>query len=115
MAYVQNPKAGVLHLMVGEREVILQDQALVARILNGGRAAGRQRNVLAPRSPGVYKDPAADNTDVYAFVSPDAPGHGDPDRELRPAPAPDGGPNFFEFGDDVLYEIHISTGDARPT
>ena len=28
---------------------------------------------------------------------------------------PDGGPNFYEFGDDVLYEIHVSNGgDARP-
>ena len=34
VAYVQNPKAGVLHLMVGEREVIVEDHDLVARILN---------------------------------------------------------------------------------
>ena len=34
MAYVQDPKAGVLHLMVGEREVIVEDHDLVARILN---------------------------------------------------------------------------------
>ena len=39
VAYVQDPKAGVLHLMVGEREVIVEDHDLVARILNaaGGR------------------------------------------------------------------------------
>jgi 3-hydroxyisobutyrate dehydrogenase-like beta-hydroxyacid dehydrogenase len=40
VAYVQNPKAGVLHLMVGEREVIVEDHDLVARILN---AAGSDR------------------------------------------------------------------------
>jgi hypothetical protein len=34
VAYVQNPKAGVLHLMVGEREVIVEDHDLVARILD---------------------------------------------------------------------------------
>jgi len=34
VAYVQNPKAGVLHLMVGEREVVVEDHDLVARILN---------------------------------------------------------------------------------
>ena len=34
VAYVQDPKAGVLHLMVGEREVIVEDHDLVARILN---------------------------------------------------------------------------------
>jgi hypothetical protein len=38
VAYVQNPETGVLHLMVGEREVIVEDHDLVARILN---AAGR--------------------------------------------------------------------------
>ena len=39
VAYVQDPRAGVLHLMVGEREVIVEDHDLVARILNaaGGR------------------------------------------------------------------------------
>ena len=38
VAYVQDPTTGVLHLMVGEREVIVEDHDLVARILN---AAGR--------------------------------------------------------------------------
>jgi hypothetical protein len=39
VAFVQEPKAGVLHLMVGEREVIVEDHDLVARILNaaGGK------------------------------------------------------------------------------
>ena len=39
MAYVQDPKVGVLRLMVGDREVIVEDHDLVARILN---AAGGQ-------------------------------------------------------------------------
>jgi hypothetical protein len=34
VAYVQDPRAGVLRLMVGEREVIVEDHDLVARILN---------------------------------------------------------------------------------
>jgi hypothetical protein len=39
VAYVPEPDAGVLHLMVGEREVIVEDHDLVARILNaaGGK------------------------------------------------------------------------------
>jgi hypothetical protein len=40
VAYVADPRAGVLHLMAGEREVIVEDRDLVARILN---AAGRRR------------------------------------------------------------------------
>jgi hypothetical protein len=34
VAYVQDPEVGVLHLMAGEREVIVEDRDLVARILN---------------------------------------------------------------------------------
>ena len=36
-------------------------------------------------APEISKDPVADNTDVYAFVSPDRPGYGHPDRQLHPA------------------------------
>src|ERR1700748_2090404 len=66
-------------------------------------------------APGIVNDAAADNTDVYAFVSPDKPDTVTPIPNFVPVEAPDGGPNFFEFGDDVLYEIHISnSGTARP-
>ena len=34
-------------------------------------------------APEISKDPVADNTDVYAFVSPDNPEHGHPDRQLH--------------------------------
>ena len=65
-------------------------------------------------APEISKDPVADSTDLYAFVSPDKPGLRHDHRQLRPLQDPDGGPNFFEFGDDVLYEIHISNaGDAQ--
>ena len=40
VAYVHDPKAGVLHLMVGEREVIVEDHDLVARILNAAGGKG---------------------------------------------------------------------------
>ena len=36
-------------------------------------------------------------------------------RSYVPLQGPDGGPNFYEFGDEVLYEIHIdNSGDAKP-
>jgi hypothetical protein len=58
-------------------------------------------------------DPVADNTDVYAFVSPDNPNMVTLIMNYIPLEGPAGGPNFFEFGDDVLYEIHIDNdGDA---
>ena len=66
-------------------------------------------------APEISMDPVADNTDVYAFVSPDKPDTVTLIANFIPLQGPDGGPNFFAFGDDVLYEIHISnnqTGEA---
>src|SRR5437588_9257696 len=66
-------------------------------------------------APRISKDPAADNTDVYAFVSPDKPRTVTLIANYVPLEGPDGGPNFYEFGDDVLYEIHIDNdGDGEP-
>jgi hypothetical protein len=64
-------------------------------------------------APEISMDPVADNTDVYAFVSPDNPNMVTLIMNYIPLEGPAGGPNFFEFGDDVLYEIHIDNdGDA---
>jgi hypothetical protein len=64
-------------------------------------------------APGVLCDPCADNTDTYAFVT--------PNRTVTiitnyvPVEAPAGGPNFYEFGDDVTYRINVDNdGDGRP-
>jgi hypothetical protein len=66
-------------------------------------------------APGISNDPAADNTDVYAFVSPDSPNTVTLIANFVPLEDPAGGPNFFEFGDDVLYEICIdNNGDGVP-
>src|ERR1700760_1113864 len=66
-------------------------------------------------APGISNDPAADNTDVYAFVSPDSPDTVTLIANFVPLEDPAGGPNFFEFGDDVLYEICVdNNGDGVP-
>ena len=65
-------------------------------------------------APEISKDPVADSTDVYAFVSPDKPDTVTIIANYIPFQKPDGGPNFYEFGDDVRYEIHISnSGDGE--
>ena len=65
-------------------------------------------------APEISKDPVADNTDVYAFRSPNRPSTITLIANFIPLQKPDGGPNFYEFGDDVLYEIHVSNrGDGR--
>jgi hypothetical protein len=66
-------------------------------------------------APEISKDPVADSTDVYAFVSPDRPDTVTIIANYIPLEDPAGGPNFFEFGDDVLYRINIDNdGDGRP-
>jgi hypothetical protein len=66
-------------------------------------------------APQISKDPNADSTDVYAFVSPDTD---TPTVTLIanyiPLQAPGGGPNFYEFSDDVLYSINVdNNGDGE--
>ena len=65
-------------------------------------------------APEISKDPVADNTDTYAFVSPENPDTVTIISNYIPLEDPAGGPNFFEFGDDVLYRINIdNTGDGK--
>ena len=65
-------------------------------------------------APEISKDPVADSTDTYAFVSPDAPNTVTIITNYIPLEDPAGGPNFFEFGDDVLYRINVDNdGDGR--
>jgi hypothetical protein len=66
-------------------------------------------------APEISKDPVADSTDVYAFVSPDQPDTVTLIANYIPLQGPAAGPNFYEFGDDVLYEIHVdNNGDGQP-
>lgn len=64
-------------------------------------------------APLISKDPVADSTDLYAFVSPDKPDFVTIIANYIPLEAPAGGPNFYEFGEDVLYRIHIAN-DGDP-
>ncbi|WP_323790969.1 DUF4331 domain-containing protein [Nocardioides sp.] len=66
-------------------------------------------------APEIAKDPVADSTDVYAFMHPTEPDQVVIIANFIPLQQPNGGPNFYEFGDDVLYEINVSnTNKCRP-
>jgi Domain of unknown function (DUF4331) len=58
-------------------------------------------------APLISNDPLADNTDVYAFKSPDDPNSITIIANYIPFESPEGGPNYFNFGTNVRYEIHI--------
>jgi hypothetical protein len=64
-------------------------------------------------APLIMEDPLADNTDVYAFVSPDKPTHVTLIANYVPTEDPAAGPNYHRFAEDVLYAIHVdNNGDA---
>ena len=66
-------------------------------------------------APLISQDPRADNTDLYAFVSPDNPNTVTMIADYIPLEAPASGPNFYSFDDTVLYEIKIdNNGDGQP-
>jgi hypothetical protein len=58
-------------------------------------------------APEISQDPVADSTDLYAFVSPDSPDTVTLIANYIPLEEPAGGPNFYEFGQDVQYDINI--------
>jgi Domain of unknown function (DUF4331) len=65
-------------------------------------------------APLIGDDPAADNTDVYAFVSPDKPDTVTIIANYIPLEDPAGGPNYYRFDPSVLYELHVDNdGNAR--
>jgi hypothetical protein len=66
-------------------------------------------------APAIAKDPAADSTDVYAFVSPDAPETVTILANYVPLQDPDGGPNFFEFGAKTVVGTAAPTGTGIPS
>ena len=67
-------------------------------------------------APLIANDPLADNTDVYAFRSPDDTSTVTLIANYIPFELPEGGPNYFNFSPNVRYEIHVknnasTTGD----
>jgi len=65
-------------------------------------------------APLIADDPLADNTDLYAFRSPDNPSTITIIANYVPLQLPQGGPNYYNFGENVRYEIHIDNNAAIP-
>jgi hypothetical protein len=58
-------------------------------------------------APLISNDPLADNTDLYAFRSPDNPNKITIIACYVPGQLPQGGPNYYSFGENIRYEIHV--------
>ena len=93
---------------------ILGSIAATAGLLAGTLSAPLAGASSHREAPMIGNDPAADNTDVYAFVSPDKPDTVTFIMNVWPFEAPMGGPNFFGFDPKVRYNLHIAqAGHAR--
>ncbi|MEV3854638.1 DUF4331 domain-containing protein [Streptomyces sp. NPDC050095] len=97
--------------------------ALIGGALAAGGLAAAGATALQPgaahasshrEAPLISGDPQHDNTDVYAFVSPDKPDTTTLIANWTPFEEPAGGPNFFPFAPGSQHDIHIdSDGDGQ--
>ncbi|MEO6220246.1 MAG: DUF4331 family protein [Ginsengibacter sp.] len=65
-------------------------------------------------APMIANDPLADNTDLYAFRNPRNTDKLVIIANYIPFQLPQGGPNFYQFGEHIRYEIHIDNNIATP-
>src|SRR2546426_786381 len=92
-----------------------RSRGLAAAALALALGAGSARGASHREAPLMTLDPAADITDVYAFVSYDAANLARPPQERKvtlimnavPGQEPGSGPNYFAFDDNVLYELKV--------
>src|SRR5690349_20752424 len=100
-----------------KRRRVVAAIAAAGTVLVGSLAGlGPQASVASSHreAPLIASDPAADNTDLYAFVSPERPGYVNLIANWIPFEDPDGGPNFYPFATDAAYNINVdSDGDAK--
>lgn len=82
---------------------------LAGGLLTAGAATASSHR----EAPAISKDPFADNTDTYVFVSPTNNDNLVVAASWIPFEGPEGGPNYFEWDDSAVYEIYIdNNGDA---
>ncbi len=91
-----------MHVFSLQRQLRIGFLGCAALLLSFSSFASSHRE-----APLISNDPLADNTDVYAFKSPDDPNSITIIANYIPFESPEGGPNYYNFGTNVRYEIHI--------
>jgi hypothetical protein len=87
--------------------------AVLLLVLLRGAAPEAAKASSHSEAPLISQDPRADNTDLYAFVSPDRPDTVTLVANYIPLEAPASGPNFYSFDGSVAYDINIdNNGDS---
>ena len=105
------------------RRVVTRRRAAVALVAAGstvlasaliGLSSGPAGASSHREAPLIAGDPPVDNTDVYAFVSPDRPDTVTLIANWYPFEEPNGGPNFYPWATDAHYDVNIDNdGDGR--
>ena len=98
--------------------VALAAAALTALALVAALAHGRSPTAANASShreaPLISEDPSADNTDLYAFRSPDKPDTLTIVSNFIPGEDPAAGPNYYTFSPTARYDIYVDrNGDGR--
>jgi hypothetical protein len=88
--------------------------ASVAALAAGTLAVSSGTGSSHREAPSILGDPTADNTDLYAFTAPDAPGHLTVVSNWIPFEDPSGGPYFGKLDPKARYYVKVdNTGDGR--
>jgi hypothetical protein len=90
---------------------IIKSAVLSITMMMGAMSAMASSHREAPL---ISNDPLADNTDVYAFRSPDNQNKVTLIACYVPLQLPHGGPNYYSFGENIRYEIHVDNNTSTP-
>ncbi len=89
--------------------------ATALALFMGHLAPGSSSASSHREAPLISEDPSADNTDLYAFRSPDAPSTFTIVSNWIPGEDPAAGPNWYAFSPSARYNIFVDTdGDTAP-
>ena len=97
--------------------VVLTAAVLAATVAVAVRGGGPQAATASSHreAPLISQDPTADNTDLYAFVSPDKPSTATIVSNWIPGEDPAAGPNYYTFSQTARYDIYADrNGDGKP-
>src|ERR687885_1632581 len=96
--------------------LMLAAAASVGAVADAGGLGPQASKASSHReAPLISDDPSADNTDLYAFRSPDKPDTVTIVSNWIPGEDPAAGPNYYTFSPSARYNIYVDkTGDAKP-
>ncbi|ONI86530.1 hypothetical protein ALI144C_11580 [Actinosynnema sp. ALI-1.44] len=101
--------------MIALRKPLAMAGTLLIGVALAGFMPGSATASSHREAPLIAADPTVDNTDVYAFVSPDNPETVTVVANWFGLQEPNGGPNFYPWATDANYDINIDNdGDAKP-